>query len=208
MILIGRITDKKGAKSALMNYYKITLNCAHFLLCIGASLQGLVDFVKSQVSYWFQSIIFCGRISSLLLVFWFVVVDEIRSTRQYRSHLLHCTDWNFSDAVSFSACCNANHKCTMSHLLHPIRPPHHIENTPSIQVPEDQWKNTPIWLKATAGLRLVEKNEALAVLNSVRDFLGDAKNSPFYFRRSWARMYVLYFAAICFTLRWSDCWAV
>ena len=87
---------------------------------------------------------------------------------------------------------NTSHRTTSNHTTLP--------HTSFIQVPEDQWKNTPIWLKATAGLRLVEKNEALAVLNSVRDFLGDAKNSPFYFRRSWARMYVLCFDVMYFTL--------
>ena len=56
------------------------------------------------------------------------------------------------------------------------------------QVPEDQWELTPIWLKATAGLRLVEKSEADAVLDSVRNFLYDKKNSPFLFRHSWARL--------------------
>ena len=59
------------------------------------------------------------------------------------------------------------------------------------QVPEEQWHNTPIWLKATAGLRLVEKSQSDAVLDSVRQFLGDSKNSPFMFKNSWARMWVM-----------------
>mmetsp|Transcript_27844 Transcript_27844/g.26676 ORF Transcript_27844/g.26676 Transcript_27844/m.26676 type:complete len:528 (-) Transcript_27844:358-1941(-) len=56
------------------------------------------------------------------------------------------------------------------------------------QVPEAQWVNTPIWLKATAGMRLIPETESVAVLESVREFLGNKKNSPFLFRQSWARI--------------------
>jgi Golgi nucleoside diphosphatase len=56
------------------------------------------------------------------------------------------------------------------------------------QVPEAQWENTPIWLKATAGMRLIPEAESTAVLESVREFLGNKKNSPFLFRQSWARI--------------------
>lgn len=54
------------------------------------------------------------------------------------------------------------------------------------QVPESAWQDTPIWLKATAGLRMLEKSESDAILQSVREFLGDKKNSPFLFRNSYA----------------------
>lgn len=53
-------------------------------------------------------------------------------------------------------------------------------------VPEKDWAVTPIWLKATAGLRLIDSAESSAVLVSVRNFLGDKANSPFIFRASWA----------------------
>jgi Golgi nucleoside diphosphatase len=56
------------------------------------------------------------------------------------------------------------------------------------QVPEAQWVNTPIWLKATAGMRLIPETESTAVLDSVREFLGNKKNSPFIFHKSWARI--------------------
>jgi Golgi nucleoside diphosphatase len=54
------------------------------------------------------------------------------------------------------------------------------------QVPENLWKDTPIWLKATAGLRLLEKSASDAVLLSVRQFLKDPQNSPFIFKSSYA----------------------
>ena len=56
------------------------------------------------------------------------------------------------------------------------------------QVPESDWATTPIWLKATAGLRMLEHAESSAVLTSVRAFLGDKAQSPFLFRTSWARI--------------------
>ena len=54
------------------------------------------------------------------------------------------------------------------------------------KVPERDWAVTPIWLKATAGLRMLESAESGAVLVSVRNFLGDKANSPFIFRSNWA----------------------
>lgn len=56
------------------------------------------------------------------------------------------------------------------------------------QVPEKDWAVTPIWLKATAGLRMLEPSKSEAVLESVRAFLGDKTKSPFLFRPSWARI--------------------
>lgn len=56
------------------------------------------------------------------------------------------------------------------------------------QVPESDWATTPIWLKATAGLRMLPPEKAEAVLDSVRAFLGDKANSPFLFRPSWAKV--------------------
>ena len=49
------------------------------------------------------------------------------------------------------------------------------------KVPENYWKDTPIWLKATAGLRLLDKSTSEQILDSVRKFLKDPTNSPFYF---------------------------
>lgn len=54
------------------------------------------------------------------------------------------------------------------------------------QVPQHAWADTPIWLKATAGLRLLEKYESEAILVSVRLFLSDPSKSPFLFRNSYA----------------------
>jgi Golgi nucleoside diphosphatase len=56
------------------------------------------------------------------------------------------------------------------------------------QVPKDMWPSTPIWLKATAGLRMLSTQQADAILNSVRDFLSNSSSSPFYFRRSYAKL--------------------
>jgi len=54
------------------------------------------------------------------------------------------------------------------------------------QVPEADWAVTPIWLKATAGLRMLEKAQSDAVLTSVRAFLLNKSSSPFLFRPSYA----------------------
>lgn len=56
------------------------------------------------------------------------------------------------------------------------------------QVPEVDWAVTPIWLKATAGLRMLDSKQSDAILGSVRKFLGDSATSPFLFRPSWARI--------------------
>jgi len=56
------------------------------------------------------------------------------------------------------------------------------------QVPAADWAVTPIWLKATAGLRMVAEKEREAILDSVRAFLSAPAQSPFLFRRSWARV--------------------
>lgn len=53
-------------------------------------------------------------------------------------------------------------------------------------VPSDAWTDTPIWLKATAGLRLVKESESNAILKSVRDYL--TNESPFLFRPSYAKI--------------------
>jgi Golgi nucleoside diphosphatase len=52
-------------------------------------------------------------------------------------------------------------------------------------IPESEWELTPIWLKATAGLRLLPKDQSKAILSSVRKFLLDKKNSPFITRPKW-----------------------
>jgi len=54
------------------------------------------------------------------------------------------------------------------------------------QVPEALQATTPIWLKATAGLRLVPGDVKEGILASVRQFLGSKANSPFIFRPSYA----------------------
>lgn len=56
------------------------------------------------------------------------------------------------------------------------------------QVPEKDWDVTPIWLKATAGLRMLPSEKSEAILDSVRAFLSDKKASPFLFRASWAKV--------------------
>jgi Golgi nucleoside diphosphatase len=56
------------------------------------------------------------------------------------------------------------------------------------QVPEADWTVTPIWLKATAGLRMLPTSTSDAILESVRKHLLNPQNSPFYFRYSFARI--------------------
>jgi len=56
------------------------------------------------------------------------------------------------------------------------------------QVPEADWAVTPIWLKATAGLRMLPTSTSDAILESVRKFLLNPQNSPFYFRYSFAKI--------------------
>lgn len=56
------------------------------------------------------------------------------------------------------------------------------------QVPESDWGSTPIWLKATAGLRIIDPDVSEAILNSIRVFLSESSNSPFLFRSTWAKV--------------------
>jgi hypothetical protein len=56
------------------------------------------------------------------------------------------------------------------------------------EVPESDWSVTPIWLKATAGLRMLDTRTSDAVLKSVKDFLSNKEVSPFLFLPSWARI--------------------
>lgn len=56
------------------------------------------------------------------------------------------------------------------------------------QVPDSDWELTPIWLKATAGLRMLSTDTSEAILSSVREYLGNRNNSPLMFRPSWARV--------------------
>jgi Golgi nucleoside diphosphatase len=53
------------------------------------------------------------------------------------------------------------------------------------QVPEPEWDSTPVWLKATAGLRLLPAEEQDAIMASVRAFLA---TTPFLFRPTHARV--------------------
>jgi len=56
------------------------------------------------------------------------------------------------------------------------------------EIPEAEWKRTPIWLKATAGLRMVDRDQSASILMSVREFLSEKSKSPFLFRPSWAKV--------------------
>jgi hypothetical protein len=56
------------------------------------------------------------------------------------------------------------------------------------KVPASDWGDTPIWLKATAGLRMLEPKTSDAILDSVRSFLGNSANSPLLFRPMWAKI--------------------
>ena len=56
------------------------------------------------------------------------------------------------------------------------------------EVPEPEWSRTPIWLKATAGLRMLDDASRDAIISSVRNFLGSSQNSPFYFQPDFAQV--------------------
>jgi Golgi nucleoside diphosphatase len=56
------------------------------------------------------------------------------------------------------------------------------------EVPEDSWSTTPIWLKATAGLRMLDSSQSAQILVSVRQFLSDKSKSPFKFQIAWAKI--------------------
>jgi Golgi nucleoside diphosphatase len=49
------------------------------------------------------------------------------------------------------------------------------------QIPQDKWAVTPIYLKATAGLRMLPKETSDLIIQSVQEFLSSSHNSPFYF---------------------------
>ena len=49
-------------------------------------------------------------------------------------------------------------------------------------IPVEMWPHTPIWLKGTAGLRLLLPKQCAEILKNVRIFLEQPKNSPFLFQ--------------------------
>jgi len=54
------------------------------------------------------------------------------------------------------------------------------------EVPEEDWAETPIFLLATAGLRMLDPEKQEAILESCRTFL--RQDSPFRFEDEWARV--------------------
>ena len=56
------------------------------------------------------------------------------------------------------------------------------------QIPQDKWASTPIYLKATAGLRMLPIETSDMIIKSVQDFLNDPLLSPFYFKPSQAQI--------------------
>lgn len=50
------------------------------------------------------------------------------------------------------------------------------------KIDSKEWAQTPIWLKATAGLRMIPPAKSNAILESVRKFLSNPSESPFYFQ--------------------------
>lgn len=52
-----------------------------------------------------------------------------------------------------------------------------------------KWHRTPIYVKATAGMRLIKNLPSRdRIMETIRDFLSDPVNSPFYFEKSMARV--------------------
>jgi apyrase len=56
------------------------------------------------------------------------------------------------------------------------------------KVPPSQWATTPIYLKATAGLRLLNEVDRAAILVSVQTYLGNKAVNPFSFHSSNAQV--------------------
>lgn len=56
------------------------------------------------------------------------------------------------------------------------------------QIPEDKWAVTPIYLKATAGLRMLNAETSTLIIQSVQEFLNNKHNSPFYFESNQAQI--------------------
>lgn len=57
------------------------------------------------------------------------------------------------------------------------------------KVPESHWGETPIYIKATAGMRLAVEQDSNAtdtLMETIRDYLSDSTISPFKFERDWA----------------------
>lgn len=52
-------------------------------------------------------------------------------------------------------------------------------------IPPDEWSLSPVWLKATAGLRMLHKDNSEAILNNVRSFLKNKFKCPFLTRPQW-----------------------
>lgn len=53
---------------------------------------------------------------------------------------------------------------------------------------EDEFKNYPIYFKATGGMRELEVNSRENLLRAIRNYLSDKTQCPFYFRSDFARV--------------------
>lgn len=50
------------------------------------------------------------------------------------------------------------------------------------EVPEEMWQHTPLWLKGTAGMRLLLPKQSEEIMKNIRIFLEQPNNSPFLFQ--------------------------
>lgn len=57
-----------------------------------------------------------------------------------------------------------------------------------VQIPREKWSKTPIYLKATAGLRMLPETTSNDIISSVRQYLSDPLHSPFYFQPHYAQI--------------------
>ena len=71
----------------------------------------------------------------------------------------------------------ATHLEDLKSYLEPL-----LEGAKSL-VPEEMWSSTPIFLRATGGMRLLDPIDQESILNRVRDYF---KQSPFLFHNDWA----------------------
>jgi Golgi nucleoside diphosphatase len=55
-----------------------------------------------------------------------------------------------------------------------------------MQIPVSKHESTVLFLKATAGMRLLSPDKQEVIMTNVQDYLSNTTNSPFYYKREWA----------------------
>eukprot|EP00058_Branchiostoma_floridae_P017636 XP_002603125.1 hypothetical protein BRAFLDRAFT_63241 [Branchiostoma floridae] len=61
-------------------------------------------------------------------------------------------------------------------------------NSAATVVPQELQGLTPVYLKATAGMRLLEPNDVDAIFDQINQLFEDSSQNPFKFERGWAKV--------------------